>query len=394
MAGWNNVIDMIPARDQAEYEAFSPEDQAWWRHWLDWTVANKELLRHTRTILGQPALGKVDGTSAIVGDRGFVFLFNPNARRLPAEFTLDGAIGLDAGGRPSGSPRRASRFLIKELYPVDSVLVGKPGAGVWTAGDRVSLTMDGQSARVLEISPAPAAPSSPVLFGAPGHATLAGGELTLTGVRGETGTSATLLVWLDAAGPVSSVRVNGVEAAFTRPADRLVAATVAFAGAPFRHGQQAGAYDPRFAGGTLRGTFTIPARVFDQLRARQRAWPIPWTSEDYGTTWLAPQRLLLYVQIAEPDDRWEASLAVDGRVVELKKAYTAVRVYRRTFVGFYADVSLLDADRKHTFELTLPTLKPGQFQGLFFENVETEYTDVIRAGLSPPASLAHLVPVR
>ena len=43
--------------------------------------ANKELLRHTRTILGQPALGKVDGTAAIVGDRGFVFLFNPNARR-------------------------------------------------------------------------------------------------------------------------------------------------------------------------------------------------------------------------------------------------------------------------------------------------------------------------
>ncbi len=61
----------------------------------------------------------------------------------------------------------------------------------------------------------------------------------------------------------------------------------------------------------------------------------------------------------------------------MKKAYTAVRVYRRTFVGFYADVSLLDADREHTFELMLPTLKPGQFQGLFFENVETEYTDLI-----------------
>jgi hypothetical protein len=28
--------------------------------------------------------------------------------------------------------------------------------------------------------------------------------------------------------------------------------------------------------------------------------------------------------------------------------------------------------------LVLPTLKPGQFQGVFFENVETEYTDRIR----------------
>ena len=367
VAGWNNVIDMIPARDPAEHAAFSAEDQAWWRHWLDWTAANKELLRHTRTILGQPALGKVDGTSAIAGDHGYVFLFNPNARRLPAELPLDGTIGLTAGGR----------FLVKEIYPVESRLIGKPGTGVWTAGDRVSLTMDGASAVVLELSPAPAAPAAPVLFGAPGRATLAGGELTLTGVRGEAGTSTTLLVWLRDAGEVSSVRVNGIEVAFTKRADQLVAATVEFAGAPFRHCQQVGEYDPQFSGGTLRGTFTVPARVFDQLRARQRAWPIPWTSEDYRTTWLAPQRLLLYVQIAEPDDRWEASLAIDGRLVELKKAYTAVRVYRRTFVGFYADVSLLDAGREHTFELTLPALRPGQLQGVFFENVETGYTDRI-----------------
>ncbi len=372
VGGWNNMIDMIPARDLAEDRAFSAEDQAWWRHWLDWTAANKELLRHTRTILGQPALGKADGTSAIVGDHGYVFLFNPNGRRVPAEFPLDETIGLTAGGR----------FLVKEIYPVESRLVGKPGAGVWTAGDRVSLTMDGGSAMVLELSPAPAAPAALVLFNAPGAASLAGGVLTLTGVRGEIGTSTDLEVWLPGAAEVTTVRVNGAEVPFARPTAGLVAATVHFAGAPFRHYQQVGTYDPAFAGGTFRGTFTIPARVFDQLEARQRAWPIPWTSEDYRTTWLAPQRLLLYVQIAEPDDRWEASLAIDGRVVELKKAYTAVRVYRRTFVGFYADVSLLDAGREHTFELTLPALRPGQFQGVFFDNVETEHTDSILAPAS------------
>ena len=32
------------------------------------------------------------------------------------------------------------------------------------------------------------------------------------------------------------------------------------------------------------------------------------------------------VQIAEPDSRWEARLKIDGRTVELKKAYSAVRV--------------------------------------------------------------------
>ena len=122
----------------------------------------------------------------------------------------------------------------------------------------------------------------------------------------------------------------------------------------------------------------MPQRVFDQLAARRKAWPIPWTAEDYRTTWLAPERLLLFVQIAEPDPIWEARLTIDGRMVELRKAYSAVRTAPRTFVGFYADLSLIAADREHTLELKLPRLRPGQLQGVFFENVETEYTDVIK----------------
>src|SRR5262249_45361663 len=67
VAGWNNVIDMIPARDPAEFRSFSEEDRRWFQRWIDWTDANKEYLRHTRTILGQPAIGKVDGTSTVLG---------------------------------------------------------------------------------------------------------------------------------------------------------------------------------------------------------------------------------------------------------------------------------------------------------------------------------------
>jgi hypothetical protein len=92
---------------------------------------------------------------------------------------------------------------------------------------------------------------------------------------------------------------------------------------------------------------------------------------------LAPERLLLFVQIAEPDPSWEASLAIDGRRIELRKAYSAVRTAPRTFVGFYADVSLLESGREHSLELKLPRLRPGQLQGVFFENVETEYTEKI-----------------
>ena len=51
--GWNNVFDMLPGRDPEEFQHFSEADKSWIRHWLEWTVANKDFLRNTRTILGQ-----------------------------------------------------------------------------------------------------------------------------------------------------------------------------------------------------------------------------------------------------------------------------------------------------------------------------------------------------
>jgi hypothetical protein len=153
---------------------------------------------------------------------------------------------------------------------------------------------------------------------------------------------------------------------------------VRFDGTEFHRLQPVVIPDATFTGGRISGTFTVPRRVLDQLAARRLAWPIPWTSEDFRTTWLAPERLLLYAQFAEPDDRWDARLTIDGRTVELRKAYTAVRAVPQTFVGFYADLSLLDADRPNRFELELPRLEPGRFRGLFFENVEPEYTNSIR----------------
>ncbi len=368
VAGWNNVLDMIPARDLEEYKNFSDADRKWFRRWIDWTAANKEVLRKTRTILGEPAIGKVDGTSAIVGNRGYIFLFNPNGRRLDADFPLDATIGFTGSGPVQ----------LKELYPLENRLVGKPGSGLWSAGDRVSISMDGGSALVLEVQPASIARPSPMLFGSPGTIALAGGQLSIDGVRGEAGTTQDLLVLTPAGAPVTAVRVNGRALPFTQPQAGAIRIPAPFEGAPFTQYQQIGAVDPAFAGGRFSARFTVPQRVFDQLAARRKAWPIPWTAEDYRTTWLAPERLLLFVQIAEPDPSWEARLTIDGRVVELRKAYSAIRTAPRTFVGFYADLSLISADREHTIELELPRLRPGQLQGVFFENVETEYTDVIR----------------
>jgi len=364
--GWNNVLNMIPARDSAERANFSPSDRAWLRRWLDWTVENKEYLRHTRTILGQPALGKVDGTSAIVGNRGFIFLFNPDARRLTTSLKLDESIGFRGSGR----------FVLRELYPVEGTRIGKPGEGTWGAGDAVTLEIDGGSARVLEIQSATPT-TAPVLFNAPGRVALENGVLTVRDVRGAIGTTATLLVAVPPGARVARARVNGVDVEPARRGD-VVELRVAFDGAEFRRLQAAAVGESTFTGGTVRGEITIPKRVFDQLGARKRSWPIPWTAEDSLTTWLVPDRLLLYAQFAEPNDKWDVRLRIDGQPVEMRKAYTAVRAVPSTFVGFYADVSRLVPNRLHRFELEVPAVRPGQFRGLFFENVEPEYTSVVR----------------
>lgn len=371
VGGWNNVLDMIPARDSAERRSFSAEDRAWLRRWLDWTVENKEYLRHTRTILGQPALGKIDGTSAIVGERGFIFLFNPDARRLSARVRLDQSIGL------SGT----TRYMLREIYPLVGMALAKPGVGEWSVGDTVTLTLDGGSARVLAVSPSGDARSA-TLFDAPGESSVTNDTVDVRGVRGEVGSAVTLRVRVTPGSRVAAARVNGVAVPLGARHGQLVDIPVRFAGTEFRRLEPAVLGDSTLSGGRVTGTFTIPARVFDQLRARRRAWPIPWTPEDSLTTWLVPERLLLYAQFAEPNDKWDVRLSIDGRPVELRKAYTAVRVVSSTFVGVYADVSRLEPDRAHRFELELPRLEPGQFRGLFFENVEPEYTSVVAPAAS------------
>lgn len=367
VAGLNNVLDMIPARDPAEYKNFSQDDIGFFRRWLEWTDENRSYLLNMRFIVGPPAVGRVDGTSALVGDRGYIFLFNPNGRQLTAEFRLDQSIGLSGGGR----------FVLTEIYPQEGRRIGKPAEGLWNYSDLVSIPMDGASALVLKVAPVEARDSQPLVFTVPGTARWSVGELSLTGVRGEIGTHVQALVLLASGQKAEDVTVNGRRARYSQ-SDNVVTIPLRFEGEYFGHMRQVGEFDPLFAGGTMTAQLRIPQRIFEQLRARLQAWPIPWTEQDLKTTWLAPQRLLLFVQIAEPGDQMSVSLRLDGKAVELKKAYSSVRPHPASFVGFYADVSGLKPDRDYRVELHLPGLRPGQFQGLLFENVETEYTE--RAG--------------
>ena len=92
----------IPARDKAEI-----------RKWLDWGRKNIRYLQVRKDLPQWPEAGKVDGNAHIIGDRGLIFLFNPNPTTLPGKFRLDReSIGLTGGAvlrlwRPT-LPRRPS----------------------------------------------------------------------------------------------------------------------------------------------------------------------------------------------------------------------------------------------------------------------------------------------
>ena len=365
--GWNNVMNMIPARNPEEFSHFSSEDKAWIRHWLEWTDQNAEFLRHTRAILGPPAIGKVDGTSAVIDDHGYIFLFNPNYKQTAASFHLDASIGLSAG----------ENFVLREIYPQQGRLIGKPGAGTWKFTDAVSIPIEGTSARALEVEPVSLPVKAPLVFGAAESSatvSLNAGALQLDNVAGEPGSAQEIGVLLSDAAPVKSMSVNGQEVTF-KQTGAYASSSLNFAGTKFAHSQQI-QLQPE-GSGAFAGTFVVPKRIFAQLAQRREQWPMPWTEDDYASTWLAPERLLLFLQIAQPKDSLTPQITIDGDSAAFTKAYSSVRVDPATFVGFYLDLSHIEPDVAHKVNLKLPGLKGGQFLGLFFDNVETEFTQAI-----------------
>ncbi len=366
-APFNHVVDYLPARDIEEFRAFPEEDKRWFRGWLDWTDRNASLLKRLKPIIGPPMIGRIDGTAACAGDAGYVFLFNPNYRELEAGFVLDGSIGLEKG----------ERFILEELYPEAGRLLGRAQDGVWKMGDRVVLPVSGNEAVILAVRPAGAYGPGPLLFNVRGGAKLVGRTLALSGIEGEIGSERQVAVRLPAGQRIDALAVNGTALPFTRNGN-LVTARVRFAGERFGKSQGLWTYDPSFTGGTVRASFRVPARILEQLRRRRQSWPVSYTEDDLLAPWLGSYRLLLYAHVAEPDDTKQVAITIDGVPARVLKAYN--NIYggsKRNFLGHYVDVSSLKPDKEHVVEANLPQLPPGRFQGLFFENVEPEYTSSI-----------------
>jgi len=86
-----------------------------------------------------------------------------------------------------------------------------------------------------------------------------------------------------------------------------------------------------------------------------------------------------YFTVKEPLQPDEIILLINGVPRKPLSANNGVYPYeKRTFFGFYADLSDLEAEKEYHINLSLPNdLAPGQFQGLFLGNLEDEKTTVL-----------------
>lgn len=146
------------------------DQRAFFRTWMDWADRNVAYLRVRRDLFREPwgdaALDRehvdmegnfpwpdpqLHGSAHCIGDRGFVFLFNPSRGTRVAALPVNHWLGLAAG----------DRFAVNEIFPDEA-----RRHGAWGRGDTCRIAVPPGTAMVLEIAPAgagdvPAAPSPP-----------------------------------------------------------------------------------------------------------------------------------------------------------------------------------------------------------------------------------------
>jgi len=135
-------------------------------------------------------------------------------------------------------------------------------------------------------------------------------------------------------------------------------------------------FNPSFSGGQLSGTIHVPASVFSQLI--QRPYPVPWTSDDMNISWLAPSRLLIYFDgghSLQPNSILNATL--DGSSLPLLPSWSCRTSKRNScFMGWWADISHVEPDSDHSLVAFLPTMTPGSFNGVYYDNVDSVYSSL------------------
>ena len=117
------------------------------RKWKAWATANLAYLRDRIDLFGQPCRkGGIDGTAHIVGERGFLFVFNPWPRDQYGSVPLSEMIGLVKGSR----------------WSIDEISSGTTTRkGVCSRGESFVFSIPGKTALLFELKPSTEKPSRP-----------------------------------------------------------------------------------------------------------------------------------------------------------------------------------------------------------------------------------------
>jgi hypothetical protein len=124
-----------------------------------------------------PGMGAVEIYGHAAGNRGFIFLVNPNYWDRTVEVPLDTTLGFTGAGQCE----------IAELYPVKRLRL--TAEGPWPAfGGRLPMNVPAQQVVVLEVRPAPSEIDAPRLYGLPGTIEISGSgyRVKTSGLQGRT----------------------------------------------------------------------------------------------------------------------------------------------------------------------------------------------------------------
>jgi len=115
-----------------------------YRRWTDFVHQHYEFWKKTYQAGENPGVGAVEIYGHAIGNRGFVFVINPQYWDRTIEIPLDDTLGFPGTGQCE----------ISELYPVERLRL-TPQGPIAAFGTRVPITVPAQEVVVLEVRPAP-----------------------------------------------------------------------------------------------------------------------------------------------------------------------------------------------------------------------------------------------
>lgn len=183
-------LDRMPEADRERVAAF-------YRRWIGLVRDNFRLWTTTYSAGENPGMGAVEIYAHADGDRGFIFVVNPQYWDRTVRIPLDKTLGF----------RGAGRCEVAELYPIERLRL-TPDGPTAALGSALTMTVPAQQVLVLQVRPAPERIESPRLYELPGTIE-SNGDVQVVKTHGPQGRSERFAVVLPAgAKPIRSAEVR------------------------------------------------------------------------------------------------------------------------------------------------------------------------------------------